>query len=126
MNWIDYLIELRRRTIFCLIILVMFFSLFFIFAKQSFTYIALPLITQLPHGGKIVTTTVIGPFLVPVKLSLLLAILAGMPFLLYQLWAFVTPALYQQERKVFFYLLLGSIFLFYLGVSFAYLLFLPL
>jgi sec-independent protein translocase protein TatC len=96
------------------------------FARDLYEAIAAPLMSRLPAGSSMIAIDVASPFLTPFKLSLLIAIMASMPFILYQLWAFVAPALFKHEKRLARPLLFSSIALFYLGCAFAYFVVFPL
>jgi Tat protein translocase TatC len=124
--FVSHLIELRDRLIrMSIAILVVFLGLF-PFANEIYVYVAAPLMAQLPEGNTMIATQVASPFLTPFKLALIAAVFLSMPFLLYQLWAFVAPGLYKHEKRLATPLLISSIFLFYLGVAFAYFVVFPL
>ncbi|AFL73876.1 twin-arginine translocase subunit TatC [Thiocystis violascens] len=124
--FISHLAELRDRLIRMLIAIGVVILLLFPFANDIYTYIAGPLIAQLPEGNTMIATQVISPFLTPFKLALVAAVFLAMPYLLYQLWAFVAPGLYQHEQRLAIPLLVSSILLFYLGMAFAYYVVFPL
>jgi len=108
-----------------LVVCVMFLVLF-PFGNQIYQFVAEPLMAVLPAGTSMIATQVASPFLTPFKLSLVAAVFLAMPYLLYQLWGFVAPGLYQHEKKLAMPLLVSSIALFYLGVLFAYYVVFPL
>lgn len=118
--FLDHIIELRSRIIRGLIVVGLLFIPLFIFASDLYGFISAPLMAYLPEGATMIATEVASPFLTPLKLAVLLAIFVGMPFLLYQIWAFVSPGLYLQEKKFALPLLVSSVLLFYLGTAFAY------
>jgi sec-independent protein translocase protein TatC len=91
-----------------------------IFSNEIFTFVAQPLIDKLPKGGQLVATSVISPFMTPFKLSLFVALLLAIPYVLWQVWAFVAPGLYKHEKRFAIPLVLSSIVLFYAGAAFAY------
>lgn len=124
--FLSHLLELRTRIIRMLIAVAVAVLLLFPFANQIYTFVAGPLMAQLPEGNTMIATQVISPFLAPFKLALVAAIFLAMPYLLYQLWAFVAPGLYRHERRFAIPLLASSILLFYLGMAFAYYLAFPL
>jgi sec-independent protein translocase protein TatC len=124
--FISHLAELRDRLIRMLIAIGVVILLLFPFANDIYTYIAGPLIAQLPEGNTMIATQVVSPFLTPFKLALVAAVFLAMPYLLYQLWAFVAPGLYQHEQRLAIPLLVSSILLFYLGMAFAYYVVFPL
>jgi sec-independent protein translocase protein TatC len=123
---ISHLLELRDRLLRAtLAICVVFLPLVF-YSNQLFTLIARPLIEKLPEGTSLIATSVVAPFMAPLKLAMIAAIFAAMPYILYQLWAFIAPGLYRHERRFALPLLLSSIVLFYVGVAFAYFVVFPL
>lgn len=117
---ISHLLELRDRLLRAFIaVLVVFVPLAF-FANEVFTVVAQPLIAKLPEGSSLIATSVISPFMTPFKLAFFVALFIAMPFVLYQVWAFVAPGLYRREKRFALPLLVSSILLFYAGVVFAY------
>lgn len=117
---ISHLLELRARLIRALAAVGLFFIPCAYYSNQIFTFIARPLLDKLPKGGTLIATGVMTPFTTPFKLSFFAALLAAMPYVLYQLWSFVAPGLYRNERRFAVPLLLSSIVLFYVGIAFAY------
>ncbi len=124
--FISHLVELRERMLRSLIAVTIVALCLFPFAQQLYSALAGPLIAQLPEGGSMIATEVASPFLVPFKLTLLLAVVLSVPYVLYQVWAFVAPGLYQQERRLAVPILVSSIVLFYIGMAFAYFVVFPL
>ncbi|MCB1638720.1 MAG: twin-arginine translocase subunit TatC, partial [Thiothrix sp.] len=123
-GFLSHLIELRDRLLRMVIAVGLVFVCLFPFAKDLFNILAQPLIDQVPAG--MLVTTPVGPFLVPMKLALLVAFFMALPYVLYQLWSFVAPGLYRHEKRLIVPLLVSSVLLFYLGALFAYLVLLPL
>ena len=124
--FLDHIIELRSRILRgMLIVLVLFFPIYF-YANELYGLVAAPLMAHLPNDGNMIATDVTSPFLTPFKLSIFAAIFLGMPFLLHQIWGFISPGLYLHEKRFATPLLLSSIALFYLGIAFAYFLVFPL
>lgn len=117
---ISHLLELRDRLIRCLIAIGIAFAPCGYFANDLFTFIAEPLLAKLPKGGTLIATSVVSPFMAPFKLSFFVALFIAIPYVLYQVWAFVAPGLYKHEKKFAIPLVLSSIILFYTGVAFAY------
>jgi sec-independent protein translocase protein TatC len=117
---ISHLLELRDRLIRCCIAVAIVFVPCMSFANDLFTYVAKPLMDKLPHGNTLIATTVMSPFLTPFKTAFFIAVLIAMPYVLYQLWAFVAPGLYRHEKRFAIPLLASSIILFYAGITFAY------
>lgn len=119
-SFIDHLVELAsrlKRIVFAL--LVIFFCLL-PFAQDIYTLSAKPLQEMLPPGTSMIATGVISPFLVPLKLVLMLSLLVSLPYTLYQIWAFVAPGLYKHEKRLIMPLVVSSVLLFYCGMAFAY------
>jgi sec-independent protein translocase protein TatC len=90
------------------------------YSSQIFSFVAIPLKEKLPKGTQLIATGVMAPFLTPFKLSMFAALFLAMPFVIYQLWAFVAPGLYRHEKRFAIPLLISAILLFYVGVVFAY------
>ncbi len=123
---VAHLIELRNRLLKAvLLVLVIFLGLFY-FANDMYLILVRPLSDLLPSTGNMIATGVVAPFLVPFKMTFVLSVLLAVPFILHQIWAFISPGLYQHEKRFAIPLLLSSIVLFYLGIAFAYFLVLPL
>lgn len=117
---IAHLLELRTRLLRIVIgILVVFLPMAY-FARDLFTFLSGPLLAHMPEGNSLIATGVAAPFLAPFKLSMLLAVAVSLPWTLYQIWMFVAPGLYAQERRLVTPLLISSTGLFYLGMAFAY------
>lgn len=120
-----HLLELRARLIKALVTVVIIFIALVPFARELYAWLARPLVTQLPRGAHLIATEVASPFLVPLKLALYAALFIGMPVIVYQLWAFVSPGLYRHEKRLAVPLLGAAMLLFYSGCAFAYFLVLP-
>jgi sec-independent protein translocase protein TatC len=105
---------------------VLVFLVLFPFANDIYTLIAEPIRAQLPEGSTMIATQVASPFLTPFKLALVAAVFVAMPYLLFQIWGFVAPGLYQHEKRLALPLVASSIVLFYLGMAFAYYVVFPL
>ena len=123
---LSHLMELRDRLLRCVIAIAVLFAPCAFFANKLFTLVALPLIEKMPIGTSMIATSVISPFMAPLKLALFMALFLAMPFVLYQVWAFVAPGLYRHEKRFAVPLLVSSIVLFYVGVAFAYFVVFPL
>src|SRR5581483_4242709 len=117
---ISHLLELRDRLIRALAVVALVFIPCALNSNQIFTFVATPLKDKLPKGTQLIATTVMSPFLTPFKLSLFVAVFIAMPYIIYQLWAFVAPGLYRHEKRFAVPLLVSAILLFYVGVLFAY------
>lgn len=122
---LSHLIELRTRLIRIGIVLLAVFLALFPWASELYHLLALPLLNTLPSGGKMIATQVTAPFFVPMKVTLMAAFLLSLPNTLYQIWSFIAPGLYQQEKRFAFPLIIASTLLFFGGMAFAYFLVLP-
>lgn len=117
---VAHLIELRNRTVYsCLSILVVFVALS-PFMKEIFDYLSKPLMVALPQGVKLLATGVVAPFMVPLKVTLFLAFVIALPFVLYQLWAYIAPALYKHEKRLALPVIVSSVVMFALGMAYCY------
>lgn len=123
---IAHLVELRNRLLRAVLLVLVIFAGLFYFANDLYLILVEPLSELMPVEGQMIATGVASPFLVPFKLTFVLAVLAAVPFILHQIWAFISPGLYQHEKKFAIPLLLSSILLFYAGIAFAYFVVLPL
>ena len=123
---ISHLVELRNRLLYGVIAILVLAVALLPFSNDLYQFIAAPLLAYLPENGTMIATQVAAPFLTPFKLTLSVAILLAMPVLLYQIWAFIAPGLYDKERKIAMPLLFSSITLFFLGMVFAYYVVFPL
>lgn len=126
MTLVQHLLDLKTSLTRSILAVLVLFALLFPFANEIYTYVSEPLTRFLPETTSMIATGVISPFLTPFKLSLVLAIYIAMPFLLFQLWRFIAPALYHHERQLVAPLLFFSSFLFYAGGAFAYYVVFPL
>ena len=116
---VQHLIELRRSLLRSVIAIAVFFLILFPFADEIYNFIAAPIVQAIP-GSNLIAIGVISPFLTPLKMSLILAIYVAMPYLLYQLWMFVAPALYRHEKRLILPLVISSTLLFYVGLVFSF------
>ena len=126
LSFLEHLVELRSRLLkACLAVLVILLALL-PFSRKLYEWLAAPLTAVLPEGSSMIAIDVASPFLTPFKLALLLALILAIPVVIYQLWAFVAPALYRQEKRLARPLLYSSVVLFYMGCAFAYFVVFPL
>jgi sec-independent protein translocase protein TatC len=119
-SFLSHLIELRDRLLRSVLAVVIVFLPCFYFAPQLYDILATPLMSALPEGAHMIATGVVAPFLVPVKVALMVAICVALPVLLYQAWAFVAPGLYAHEKRFVLPLVIASTALFFVGVAFCY------
>ena len=121
----SHLIELRSRLLkACAMVLIVLLALI-PFANRLYSLLAEPLVARLPQGAHLIATEVASPFITPLKLAFYTSLFISMPVILYQLWAFVSPGLYKNEKRLARPLLVAAMALFYLGCAFAYFLVLP-
>jgi sec-independent protein translocase protein TatC len=123
---VSHLIDLRNRLVKATIAVFAVFVCLVPFSERVFTIVAQPLIDALPEGATMIATQVASPFLTPFKTTLWVSLFIAMPIVLAQIWAFVAPGLYKQEKRFAIPLVVSSILLFYCGVAFAYFVVFPL
>jgi len=117
---ISHLLELRDRLLRALVAVGLAFLPCVYYANDLFSFLSQPLLAKLPQGSNLIATGVMSPFTTPFKLSFFAALMLAMPYVIYQLWSFVAPGLYRNERRFAVPLLVSSILLFYVGIAFAY------
>ncbi|WP_028388974.1 twin-arginine translocase subunit TatC [Legionella fairfieldensis] len=122
---LNHLIELRKRIIHVLLVFTSFFLLFFFFANHLLHTVFIPLLKTLPESQPIIATQITSPLITPIQLAVNAATLCSMPFILWQIWCFVAPGLYQRERHNLRRAFLSSVVLFVLGMLFCFYLVLP-
>ncbi len=122
----EHLVELRSRLLKACAAVLVVLVILLPFARKLYAMLAEPLTSVLPEGSSMIAIDVASPFLTPFKLALLLALILSIPVVLYQLWAFVAPALYKQEKRLARPLLYSAVVLFYAGCAFAYFVVFPL
>lgn len=126
MSLVAHLTELRDRLLRAVLAVVVGFIVLFPFANEIYGFVSAPLRELMPAGSTMIATGVASPFLTPFKLSLVLAIFLAIPVILFQIWGFIAPGLYQKEKRIAFPLLASSVLLFYAGAAFAYFVVFPL
>ena len=126
MSLVAHLTELRDRLLRAVLAVLIGFIILFPFANEIYGFVSAPLRELMPEGSTMIATGVASPFLTPFKLSLVLAIFTAIPVILYQIWGFVAPGLYQKEKRIALPLLASSVLLFYAGAAFAYFVVFPL
>ena len=119
-TFISHLIELRSRLLRSIVAVVVVLVCLFPWAKDIYAALAAPLLKALPHGSTMIATDVTGTFLVPLKVTLMAAFLIALPYVLYQMWAFVAPGLYHHEKRLALPVIVSSVFFFLVGMAFAY------
>ncbi|NML47723.1 twin-arginine translocase subunit TatC [Ramlibacter sp. G-1-2-2] len=120
--FVAHLVELRDRLIKALIAVAIVAAVLAFWPGPSrlYDFLAAPLVAYLPKGATLIATSVISPFVVPLKILLMAAFLIALPVVLYQVWAFVAPGLYSHEKKMVLPLVISSTVLFFAGVAFCY------
>ncbi len=124
-TFISHLVELRDRLLRAILAVLIVFLCLFPWAKDLYSLLAQPLLAVLPQGGQMIATDVVGVFLVPMKVALLIAFVIALPYVLFQIWAFVAPGLYTHEKRLVLPLIITSTLLFIAGMAFAYFLVFP-
>ena len=119
-SFISHLVELRSRVVKAALAVIVLFACLTPFSSHIYDLLAAPMLHALPEGTKMIATGVITPFLVPVKVTLLVAFILALPIVLYQMWAFVAPGLYTHEKKLAMPIITSSFLLFLVGVGFCY------
>ncbi|GAA3548607.1 twin-arginine translocase subunit TatC [Zobellella aerophila] len=123
---ISHLVELRSRLLRAFAAILAVFLTLVYFANNIYTILAEPLLSQLPEGASMIATGVATPFLTPLKLTLIVSFFFAIPYVLYQVWAFIAPGLYKHEKRLIAPLVFSSALLFYAGAAFAYFVVFPL
>ena len=123
---VSHLLELRTRLMRAFIAVILVFIPCAFYSNQLFEWLSHPLLMQLPANSVLISTSITAPFTTPLKLAFVAALVVAMPYVLYELWAFVAPGLYRHEKGFAVPLLVSSVILFYVGVAFAYFVVFPL
>ena len=124
-SFISHLVELRDRLIRALIAILVVFLALVHWARDIYTLLAAPMLAALPEGGSMIATDVVGAFFVPIKVTMMVAFLVTLPYVLYQAWGFVAPGLYAHEKKLAVPIVAASVLLFFVGMAFAYFIVFP-
>lgn len=122
---ITHLLELRDRLLKAIVGVLVVALPLMVYAKELYGWLAHPLLAMMPEGTTMIATEVASPFVTPMKFAALLGFIIAIPWVLFQVWAFVAPGLYKSERRLVFPLMASSTILFYCGVAFAYFLVMP-
>lgn len=125
-TFFGHLRELRARILKSLVVILVCFLSLIYFSNDIYLFLSEPLLSFLPENSSMIATEVASPFLTPLKLTFFVSLLLSMPFLLNQIWKFIAPGMYENEKSLSFLLILSSLILFYLGILFTYFLVLPL
>lgn len=119
-TFISHLVELRDRLLRAIIAVLVLTIALVPWAKEIYALLAQPLLSALPAGATMIATDVTGTFLVPLKVTLMAGFLIALPYVLYQMWAFVAPGLYQHEKRLAVPVIVSSFVFFLVGMAFAY------
>ena len=125
-TFISHLVELRTRLVRAMVAVLVVLVLLFPWAKEIYAALAAPLLKALPKGATMIATDVTGTFLVPLKVTLMAAFLVALPYVLWQVWAFVAPGLYQHEKRLAVPVIVSSFLFFLTGMAFAYFVVFPI
>lgn len=125
MPLLAHLAELRDRLLRAVLAVFLVFLALFYFANHIYAVVAKPLMAALPQNSSMIATDVAAPFFAPFKLTLVVAFFLALPYVLYQIWAFIAPGLYRNEKRFAIPVLVSSVALFYVGVAFCYYLVFP-
>jgi sec-independent protein translocase protein TatC len=119
-SFLTHLVELRTRLVRAALAIVIVFAALTPFMTEIFDLLSRPMMAALPAGSKLLATGVITPFMVPLKVTLFMALLIALPYVLWQVWAFVAPGLYKHEKKLAAPLIASSVLMFALGMAYCY------
>lgn len=119
-SFIAHLVELRARLLNITVVLLLVFLCLIPWAADLYALLATPLLAKLPKGGQMIATDVTTPFFVPLKVAMMTALLIALPYILFQIWRFVAPGLYEHEKRLVVPLIVTSMLLFLCGMAFAY------
>ena len=125
-TFISHLIELRSRLLHSIIAVAVVLACLVPWAKDIYALLAAPLLKALPQGSTMIATDVTGTFLVPLKVTMMAALLIALPYVLYQMWAFIAPGLYHHEKRLALPVIFSSVLFFVIGMAFAYFVVFPI
>jgi sec-independent protein translocase protein TatC len=123
---VSHLLELRTRLMRAFLAVTLVFIPFAFYSNELFEWLSHPLLQQLPANSALISTSITAPFTAPLKLAFVAALVVAMPYVFYELWAFIAPGLYRHEKNFAVPLLVSAVVLFYAGVAFAYYVVFPL
>ena len=119
-TFLSHLIELRERLVRSMLAFAIACAPMLYYSAEIYDVLAAPLMQSLPEGSQMIATGVITPFLIPMKIAFMAGFIAALPYILYQMWAFVAPGLYSHEKKLVLPLVVSSTLLFLAGILFCY------
>ena len=123
---VQHLLELRTRLLKSIAAIAVGFLFLVFFSNDLYSFFSAPIQALLPDGSTMIATDVASPFFAPFKLTAFLALFLAMPYVLFQVWSFIAPGLYEKEKKLAMPLFISSVLLFYLGIAFCYYVVFPL
>lgn len=123
---IAHLVELRNRLLKAVLSVLLVFVCLVYFAQDLYHWLATPLLEAMPAGSQMIATDVASPFFAPFKLTMVISFFVAIPVVLYQVWGFIAPGLYKNEKRLIAPLLFSSSLLFYAGIAFAYFVVFPI
>ncbi|MBK4765035.1 MAG: twin-arginine translocase subunit TatC [Pantoea sp. Brub] len=123
---IFHIIELRKSLLRCIMTVLIIFCILLYFANDIYNIIAMPLISYMPSGTNMLAINITSPFIVPIKLTFFISLIIAIPIIIYQIWVFIAPGLYTNERNVLIPIIIIGTSLFYLGLFVAYFIILPM
>ena len=119
-GFLSHLIELRLRLVRAAAAILIVFAALSPFMRSIFDVVSRPMMAALPQGSKLLATGVIAPVMVPLKITLFVSLLIALPYVLYQVWAFVAPGLYQHEKRLAAPVIVSSVLMFFAGIAYCY------
>jgi sec-independent protein translocase protein TatC len=119
-SFLSHLIELRQRLVRAAIAVLLVMLALAPWMKEIYDILAVPMMAALPAGSKMIATGIVTPFLIPLKVTLMVAFVIALPYVLYQVWAFVAPGLYQHEKRLAMPIIASSFLMFLVGIAFCY------
>lgn len=124
-SFVEHILELKTRLLHSVLSILIIFTCMFPYLNEIYAFVAEPIINTMPKGASIISVGVISPFLTPLKMGLIFSLYLAIPYLAYQIWLFVAPALYKNEKRIIIPLVISSAILFYTGVMFSFFIVLP-
>jgi len=120
-SFLSHLVELRQRVVRAVLAILIGMVVLFPWSKEIYNILAEPMMSALPQGSSMIATGIVTPFLIPLKLTLMVAFVMVLPYVLYQAWAFIAPGLYRHEKRLAVPIVVSSFLMFLAGIAFCYL-----
>lgn len=115
-----HLLELRQRIIYCFFFMTSVFAVIFYYSDIVYDLFSIPIKNQLPENSQIISTQITSTFTVPLKLAINLSLIISIPYIILNIWLFISPGLYWKEKKIVLPFIIASIILFLIGLMFAF------